>query len=82
MAMDEHVIVLKVDEMDHKPFTLVTSVIVYSCKILQIQMDPLDGLCTILIISPKATTFDRTNLTKISAWVSIVSPMLLHLILP
>jgi len=40
---------------------------------LQIQMDPLDGLCTILIITPKATTFDRINLTKISAWVSIVS---------
>jgi hypothetical protein len=44
-------------------------------------MDPHDDLCTILIISPKATTVDKTNLTKINAWVSIVSPMLLHLIL-
>jgi hypothetical protein len=44
-------------------------------------MDPLHGLCTILIITPKVGTFDKTNLTKISAWVSIVSPMLLHLIL-
>jgi hypothetical protein len=44
-------------------------------------MDPLDGLCTTLIITPKVGTFDRTNLTKISAWVFIVSPMLLHLIL-
>jgi hypothetical protein len=44
-------------------------------------MDPLDGLCTILIIDPKVATFDRTNFLKISAWVFIVSPMLLHFIL-
>jgi hypothetical protein len=78
--MDEHATILKVDERDHKPFTLIISV-VYSCKSLQIRMNPLDGLCTILIITPEATTFDKTNLTKIGAWDSIVNPMLLHFIL-